>query len=160
MLSKQTHSVITGIIMLGTVSGLAGFFSANASEKIISRTHPKDPADALAAARAAYGLFLREKASSQWDMTISSGEMYKLAEMEILWLEHIVHALPEFPKVCSDYREREKAWLEKFKKEMNRPSDYEGGSMESADMALRGTSLMEERIAELRELRSRASSKL
>lgn len=149
------------LIIAGTaiLSLAAGFFAGKSLGKSAFPQEPKDPADALADARAAYDYFLEERAETQWDMTIASGEMYKLAEMEILWLEDRVQALPVFPKIFGDYQESANAWFVKFKKEMSRASDYEGGSMESTDMALRGISLMKERIANLRELCSRASSK-
>ena len=126
------------------------------AETPVASQTPKDPADALADAREAYRHFLRTRAMYQSDMTVATQEAAKLADMEILWLDFEICRLPNWHGVEFDeekyWKERD-AWEAKYKEAMARPSDFEGGSGEPADRALRSTKLQEERIAELRKFR-------
>ena len=148
---------LAGTTLLCTVAGFtAGFFSAKYTEISARPQTPKDPADALADARAAYEHFRETDAETQWDITIAAGEAGKLAQMEIFWLYWEIQNLPTWHGIKIDekkYYEIRSAWEAKYDEEMSRPSDYEGGSMESADLSLRGISLMEKHIAELRVFR-------
>ena len=71
------------------------------------------------------------------------GELPKLSEDEI---EKVEFDEEKYRKDCEE-------WETKYKEAMTIPSDFEGGSGESADRALRSTKLQEERIAELRKFR-------
>lgn len=126
------------------------------AEAPVASQTPKDPADALADAREAYLHFLRTRAMYQSDMTVATQEADKLADMEILWLDFSICRLPNWHGVEFDeekYRKDCEEWETKYKEAMTIPSDFEGGSGESADRALRSTKLQEERIAELRKFR-------
>lgn len=153
----RKFSFFTGTVLLCAAVGFtAGFFTAKSIEDPVLPQTPKDPADALADARAAYEHFLKTGAETQWDMTIAAGEASKLAQMEIFWLYWEIQNLPTWHGIKIDekkYYEIRSAWEAKYDEEMSRPSDYEGGSMESADLSLRGISLMEKHIAELRVFR-------
>lgn len=146
-----------GTALLCAAAGFAtGFFTAKSVEAPALSQTPKDPADALADARAAYKHFLETSAETQWDMTVAAGEASKLAQMEIFWLDRAIQSLP----TCHEskigekkYNEMRSVWQAKYDREMSKPSDYEGGSMESADLSLRAISLMKEHIAELRAFR-------
>lgn len=153
----RKFSFFTGTVLLCAAVGFtAGFFTAKSIEDPVLPQTPKDPADALADARAAYEHFLKTGAETQWDITIGAGEASKLAQMEIFWLYWEIQNLPTWHGVNIDekrYNEMRSAWQAKYDEAMSRPSDYEGGSMESADLSLRGISLMEKHIAELRVFR-------
>lgn len=154
----RKFSFFAGTALLCAAAGFAtGFFTEKSVEAPALSQTPKDPADALADARAAYKHFLETGAETQWDMTIATGEAGKLAQMEIFWLDWAIQNLPTWHGVKIDekkYNEMRSAWQAKYDKEMSRPSDYEGGSMKSADLSLRAISLMKEHIAELRAFRA------
>lgn len=153
----RKFSFFAGTVLLcAAVAFTAGFFTAKSVEAPTLPKTPKDPADALADARAAYKHFLETGAETQWDMTIATGEAGKLAQMEIFWLDWAIQNIPTWHGVKIDekkYNETRSAWQAEYDKEMSRPSDYEGGSMKSADLSLRAISLMKEHIAELRAFR-------
>lgn len=142
---SQSILLIGATLLLGFV---AGFYSSkNSGNSVLQR----DPLKVLSSARISLESILTDEPLYQAEITMVSSDIWKLSEMEISWLEHRIWNHPNFSKYEVAFSKDSEIWKAKFKEAMAQPSDYEGGSMEAADLSIRGAELLRERIHDLRE---------
>ena len=87
---------------------------------------------------------------TQSEMTTVSEFQLTLAQMELYHVRYTIWNQAHYAKIESDFLKDEQRWEEKFKKEQQKPSEFEGGSMAPMDRNLRMTAFVEKRIAELK----------
>ena len=134
-----------------TGSALGAFFAGTSAE---AREHAPaarrdDAPDVLAHARECLETILETEPLSQLEMTMASAEIFRLAEAEIDWLECAVENGPAFDE--AEYARERDAWRASLSAALNAPSDFDGGTAEHADRALRAAELLRERASALRE---------
>lgn len=143
---SQSILLIGVTLLLGFV---AGFYSSKNTEK--NSVLERDPLKVLSSARTSLESILTDEPLYQSEITMVSSDIWKLSEMEISWLKHRIWNHPNFSKYEAEFSKNSEIWNEKFKDAMTLPSDYEGGSMEAADLSLRGTELLQKRIQDLKK---------
>ncbi|MGN0835059.1 MAG: hypothetical protein ACI4QA_04430 [Candidatus Spyradosoma sp.] len=132
-----------------TGSALGAFFAgtpAEARERVSVDVFAAP--DVFAQARERLEKILETEPFSQLEMTMASAEIFRLAEAEIDWLECAVVNAPAFDE--TEYARERDAWRARFDAALNAPSDFDGGTMEHADRALRAAELLRERASALR----------
>ena len=87
---------------------------------------------------------------SQVEMTIVSEFQLNLAMMELHHMRYTICNQSNYGKIEAAFLEDEQAWERRFKKEQEKSSEYEGGSMSPMDHNMRMTAFAEQRIAELK----------
>ena len=87
---------------------------------------------------------------SQSEMTIVSGFQLQLALMELYHVRYTIWNQSNYGQIEADFQKNEQIWEQLFKKEQEKPSEFEGGSMAPMDYNLRMLAFIEKRIAELR----------
>lgn len=92
----------------------------------------------------------QEENLTQSEMTILSGYMLKLADMEQYLIEYRIWNRPGYEKLEKQFMEDCRRWNKYFERECEKPSEFAGGSLEPMDCNLRRTSLIESRIDELK----------
>ena len=145
---KVSQSILlTGTALL--LGFVAGFYSSKNSEK--DSVLERDPLKVLSSARISLESILTDEPLYQSEITIVSSDIWKLSEMEVSWLEHRIWNHPNFSKYNAEFSKNSEIWNVKFEEVMTQSSDYEGGSMEAANLSLRGAELLQERIHDLQE---------
>ena len=87
---------------------------------------------------------------SQSEMTMVSEFQLQLAMMELYHVRYTIWNQRNYGQIESDFQKNEQAWELILKKEQEKPSEFEGGSMAPMDYNLRMLAFIEKRIAELR----------
>ena len=87
----------------------------------------------------------------QSEMTMVAGFQLALAQMELDHVRYTIWNQSNYGKIEAAFRKDEEAWERRLKAEMEKPSEFEGGSMAPMDNNQRMTALIEGRIAELKE---------
>lgn len=87
---------------------------------------------------------------TQSEMTTVSEFQLTLAQMELYHVRYTIWNQANYAKIESDFLKDEQRWEKEFKKEQQKPSEFEGGSMAPMDRNLRMTAFVEKRIAELK----------
>ena len=88
---------------------------------------------------------------SQSEMTMVSGFQLALAQMELDHVRYTIWNQSNYGKIEAAFQKDEEAWERRLKAEMEKPSEFEGGSMAPMDNNQRMTALIVGRIAELKE---------
>lgn len=140
-MKKVTTSVCAVAVGLLCGGALGAFFAGADAE-------PSDVPDVFAHARERLEKILETDPLSQLKMTMAAAEIFRLAEAEIDWLECDVENGPAFDE--AEYARERDAWRARFDAALNAPSDFDGGTMEHADRALRAAELLRERASALR----------
>lgn len=86
---------------------------------------------------------------SQWNLNMCSSFLRRLAEMELSWRRIEVENSRNYSEFEMDYLGWSREWARKLEEDLNTPSEYEGGSMEMMDCALRQYDLLCEQLDEL-----------
>ena len=86
----------------------------------------------------------------QSEMSMVSGFQLQLALMELYHLRYTIWNQSNYSKIEADFQKNEEAWEQLYKKEQEKPSEFEGGSMAPMDHNLRMVAFIEKRIAELK----------
>ena len=130
-----------------TGSALGAFFAGTPAE---AREHAPAACrdDAPTSSRERLEKILKTEPLSQLKMTMAAAEIFRLAEAEIDWLECDVENDPAFDE--AEYARERDAWRARFDAALNAPSDFDGGTMEHAERALRAAELLRERASALR----------
>lgn len=87
---------------------------------------------------------------SQSEMTMVSEFQLQLALMELYHLRYTILNQRNYSKIEADFQKNEEAWEQLFKKEQEKTSEFEGGSMAPMDHNLQLAAFIEKRIAELK----------
>ena len=87
---------------------------------------------------------------TQSEMTTVSEFQLTLVQMELYHVRYTIWNQANYAKIESDFLKDEQRWEKEFKKEQQKPSEFEGGSMAPMDRNLRMTAFVEKRIAELK----------
>ena len=87
---------------------------------------------------------------TQSEMTIVSEFQLNLALMELYHVRYSIWNQSNYGKIEADFQKDEQAWEQRLKKEQEKPSEFEGGSMAPMDHNMRMTALIEKRISELK----------
>ena len=87
---------------------------------------------------------------TQIEMTIVSEFQLNLAMMELYHVRYSIWNQSNYGKIEVAFQKDEQRWEEEFKKEQEKPSEFEGGSMAPMDHNMRMTAFVEKRIAELK----------
>ena len=88
---------------------------------------------------------------SQSEMTMVAGFQLALARMELEHVRYTIWNQSNYGKIEAAFRKDEEAWERRLKAEMEKPSEFEGGSMAPMDNNQRMTALIVGRIAELKK---------
>ena len=87
---------------------------------------------------------------TQSEMTIVSEFQLNLALMELYHVRYSIWNQSNYGKIEADFQKDEQAWEQRLKKEQEKPSEFEGGSMAPMDHNMRMTAFIENRIIELK----------
>ncbi len=85
----------------------------------------------------------------QCHLNMCSSFLRLLAEMELSWRRIEVENSRNYSEFEMDYLGWSREWARKLEEDLNTPSEYEGGSMEMMDCALRQYDLLCEQLDEL-----------
>ena len=88
---------------------------------------------------------------TQSEMTMVAGFQLALARMELEHVRYTIWNQSNYGKIEAAFRKDEEAWERRVKAEMEKPSEFEGGSIAPMDNNQRMIALIEGRIAELKE---------
>ena len=88
---------------------------------------------------------------SQTEMTMVAGFQLALAQMELEHIRYTICNQSNYGKIEAAFQKDEEAWERRLKAEMEKPSEFEGGSMAPMDNNQRMTAFIDARIAELKE---------
>lgn len=88
---------------------------------------------------------------TQSEMTMVAGFQLALAQMELDHVRYTIWNQSNYGKIEAAFRKDEEAWGRSLKAEMEKPSEFEGGSMAPMDNNQRMIALIDARIAELKE---------
>ena len=95
--------------------------------------------------------YMLNDAMTQGEMTTLSEFQLHLAQMELYHVRYTIWNQSNYEKIESEFQKDEQLWEENLKKEQNKPSEFEGGSMAPMDHNMRMTAFVEKRIAELKQ---------
>lgn len=87
---------------------------------------------------------------TQSEMTIVSEFQLNLALMELYHVRYSIWNQSNYGKIEADFQKDEQAWEQRLKKEQEKTSEFEEGSMAPMDHNMRMTAFVERRIAELK----------
>ena len=87
---------------------------------------------------------------TQTEMTMVSEFQLNLALMELNHVRYTICNQSNYGKIEVVFMKDEQAWEQRFKKEQEKPSEFESGSMAPMDHNMRTTAFVEKRIAELK----------
>jgi uncharacterized protein YecT (DUF1311 family) len=87
---------------------------------------------------------------AQSEMTTLSEFQFSLVWMELYHVRYTIWNQPNYEKIEAAFQKDEQAWEALFRKEQEKPSEFEGGSMAPMDHNLRMIAFVEKRIAELK----------
>ena len=94
--------------------------------------------------------YMLNDAMTQGEMTTLSEFQLHLAQMELYHVRYTIWNQSNYEKIESEFQKDEQRWEENLKKEQNKPSEFEGGSMAPMDHNMRMTAFVEKRINELK----------
>ena len=107
--------------------------------------------DELRDARNKLEHYMLNDAMTQGEMTTLSEFQLTLAQMELCHVRYTIWNQSNYAEIESEFQKDEQLWEENLKKEQNKPSEFEGGSMAPMDHNMRMTAFVEKRIAELKQ---------
>ena len=94
--------------------------------------------------------YLVNEAMTQSEMTTLSEFQLHLAQMELYHVRCIIWNQENYESIEVEFQKDEQRWEDDLKKEQEKPSEFEGGSMAPADHNMRMTAFVEKRINELK----------
>jgi len=94
--------------------------------------------------------YLVNEAMTQSEMTTLSEFQLHLAQMELYHVRYTIWNQENYESIEAEFQKDEQRWEEDLKKEQEKPSEFEGGSMAPMDHNMRMTALVEKRINELK----------
>lgn len=94
--------------------------------------------------------YLVNEAMTQSEMTTLSEFQLTLAQMELYHIRYTIWNQENYESIEADFQKDEQRWEEDLKKEQEKPSEFEGGSMAPMDHNMRMTAFVEKRINELK----------
>ena len=106
--------------------------------------------DELRDARNKLEHYMLNDAMTQGEMTTLSEFQLSLAQMELYHVRYTIWNQENYESIEADFQKDEQRWEEELKKEQEKPSEFEGGSMAPMDHNMRMTAFVEKRINELK----------
>ena len=94
--------------------------------------------------------YLVNEAMTQSEMTTLSEFQLHLAQMELYHVRYTIWNQENYESIEVEFQKDEQHWEEDLKKEQEKPSEFEGGSMAPMDHNMRMTAFVEKRINELK----------
>jgi hypothetical protein len=94
--------------------------------------------------------YLANEAMTQGEMTTLSEFQLHLAQMELYHVRYTIWNQENYESIEAEFQKDEQRWEEDLKKEQEKPSEFEGGSMAPMDHNMRMTAFVEKRINELK----------
>ena len=94
--------------------------------------------------------YLVNEAMTQGEMTTLSEFQQALAQMELYHVRYTIWNQENYKSIEAEFQKDEQRWEEDLKKEQEKPSEFEGGSMAPMDYNMRMTAFVEKRINELK----------
>ena len=94
--------------------------------------------------------YLVNEVMTQGEMTTLTEFQLHLAQMELYHVRYTIWNQENYESIESEFQKDEQRWEEDLKKEQEKPSEFEGGSMAPADHNMRMTAFVEKRINELK----------
>ena len=94
--------------------------------------------------------YLVNEAMTQGEMTTLSEFQLALAQMELYHVRYTIWNQENYESIEAEFQKDEQRWEEDLKKEQEKPSEFEGGSMAPMDYNMRMTAFVEKRINELK----------
>lgn len=88
---------------------------------------------------------------TQGEMTMLSDFQLALAQMELAHVRYTICNQSGYGKIEADFRKNEEAWEKRSQEEINRSSEFAGGSAAPMEHNRRLTALIEDRIVELKK---------
>ena len=101
-------------------------------------------------ARSKLNHYLVNEAMTQSEMTTLSEFQLHLAQMELYHVRYTIWNQENYESIEVEFQKDEQRWEEDLKKEQEKPSEFEGGSMAPMDHNMRMTAFVEKRINELK----------
>lgn len=95
--------------------------------------------------------YLVNEAMTQGEMTTLSEFQLHLAQMELYHVRYTIWNQDNYESIEAEFQKDEQRWEKDLKKEQEKPSEFEGGSMAPADHNMRMTAFVKKRIAELKQ---------
>ena len=95
--------------------------------------------------------YMLNDAMTQGEMTTLSEFQLSLAQMELYHVRYTIWNQENYESIEADFQKDEQRWDEELKKEQEKPSEFEGGSMAPMDHNMRMTAFVEKRIKELKD---------
>ena len=129
---------------------LGTYFFAVSGALLLSGCAARLPEEELRLTRERLGDYHINHAMTQSEMTIISGMMLKLAQMERYLIEYRIWNQPGYGKIEKAFMADCEAWARKARAESEKPGEFKGGSMEPCDLNLRMTYFEQKRIDELK----------
>ena len=108
------------------------------------------PEEELRLTRERMGEYHINHVMTQGEMTILSGMMLQLAQMERYLIEYRIWNQPGYDKIEKAYRKDRDEWERKAEAEAEKTSPYEGGSLAPCERNLRMVYFEQKRINELK----------
>ena len=97
-------------------------------------------------ARSKLNHYLVNEAMTQSEMTTLSEFQLHLAQMELYHVRYTIWNQENYESIEVEFQKDEQRWEEDLKKEQEKPSEFEGGSMAPMDHNMRMTAFVEKRI--------------
>ena len=94
--------------------------------------------------------YLVNEAMTQGEITTLSEFQLHLAQMELYHVRYTIWNQENYESIEAEFQKDEQRWEEDLKKEQEKTSEFEGGSMAPADHNMRMTAFVEKRINELK----------
>ena len=94
--------------------------------------------------------YMLNDAMTQGEMTTLSEFQLSIAQMELYHVRYTIWNQENYESIEADFQKDEQRWEEELKKEQEKPSEFEGGSMAPMDHNMRMTAFVERRINELK----------
>ena len=94
--------------------------------------------------------YLVNEAMTQSEMTTLSEFQLTLSQMELYHVRYTIWNQENYESIEAEFQKDEQRWEEDLKKEQEKPSEFEGGSMAPMDHNMRMTAFVEKRINELK----------
>ena len=94
--------------------------------------------------------YLVNEAMTQSEMTTLSEFQLTLAQMELYHIRYTIWNQENYESIEAEFQKDEQRWEEDLKKEQEKQSEFEGGSMAPMDHNMRMTAFVEKRINELK----------
>ena len=95
--------------------------------------------------------YMVNEAMTQAEVTTLSEFQLHLAQMELYQVRYTIWNQDNYGQIEAEFQKDEQRWEENLKKEQEKPSEFEGGSMAPMDHNMRMTAFVEKRINELKQ---------